>query len=42
LTHRATSPMIFADGALRAAKWLIERDPGAYTMADVLGLETQV
>ena len=40
LTHRATSPMIFADGALRAAKWLIERAPGAYTMADVLGLET--
>jgi 4-hydroxy-tetrahydrodipicolinate reductase len=28
----------FAKGALRAAEWLTGKDPGLYTMADVLGL----
>lgn len=42
LTHRATSPIIFAQGALKAAQWLSEKDAGLYTMRDVLGLgETQ-
>ena len=39
LTHRAASREIFARGALRAAKWIIGRPPGLYSMHDVLGLE---
>jgi 4-hydroxy-tetrahydrodipicolinate reductase len=38
LTHRATDRRIFARGALRAAHWLSGRDPGRYTIDDVLGL----
>ena len=38
LTHRATDRMTFARGALRAAAWLRGRQPGRYSMADVLGL----
>lgn len=38
LGHRAESRAIFARGALRAARWLVGRAPGRYTMADVLGL----
>ncbi len=38
LTHRATSPDIFAHGALVAAAWLRGRGPGRYTMRDVLGV----
>ena len=38
LTHRATDRKIFAAGALRAAKWVIGRSPGLYSMQDVLGL----
>jgi 4-hydroxy-tetrahydrodipicolinate reductase len=38
LTHRATSREIFARGALRAAKWIIGKPPGLYSMQDVLGL----
>jgi 4-hydroxy-tetrahydrodipicolinate reductase len=36
LTHRATSRDVFAHGALRAAKWIVSRSPGLYTLADVL------
>lgn len=38
LAHRATDRMIFARGALRAAKWLMETRPapGCYSMLDVL------
>ena len=39
LTHRATSRDTFAKGALRAAKWLLGRPAGLYTMQHVLGLE---
>ena len=39
LTHRATSPMIFAQGAVKAAQWLNDKKPNLYTMRDVLGLE---
>jgi 4-hydroxy-tetrahydrodipicolinate reductase len=39
LTHRATSRTIFAQGALRAAKWAAGRPPGLYSMRQVLGLE---
>jgi 4-hydroxy-tetrahydrodipicolinate reductase len=38
LTHRAMSREIFARGALRAAKWIINQPPGLYSMQDVLGL----
>ena len=36
LTHRSTSPTIFANGALQAAEFLLDREPGRYTMRDVL------
>jgi 4-hydroxy-tetrahydrodipicolinate reductase len=38
LTHRAASRDIFARGALRAAKWIVGKPPGLYSMQDVLGL----
>jgi len=38
LTHKAGSRGIFAGGAVRAAVWLQGKDPGLYSMADVLGL----
>jgi 4-hydroxy-tetrahydrodipicolinate reductase len=38
LTHRAASREIFAGGALRAAKWIVRKPPGLYSMKDVLGL----
>lgn len=38
LTHRAVDRMTFAHGAVRAAKWLVGRKAGLYSMADVLGL----
>jgi 4-hydroxy-tetrahydrodipicolinate reductase len=38
LTHRAEDRALFAKGALRAALWAHDRQPGYYTMADVLGL----
>jgi len=39
LTHRATDRTIFAAGALKAAKWVANREPGLYSMQDVLGLQ---
>ena len=39
LTHHAASRGIFALGALRAAKWVINKPPGLYSMLDVLGLQ---
>ncbi len=36
LTHRASTPDIFADGAIKAALWLRNQKPGRYGMADVL------
>jgi len=38
ITHRASSRETFARGAVRAAEWLRDRDPGLYDMQDVLGL----
>ncbi|NVB84763.1 MAG: 4-hydroxy-tetrahydrodipicolinate reductase [Kofleriaceae bacterium] len=37
ISHRATSRVIFAAGALRAAAWVVDKPPGRYTMLDVLG-----
>lgn len=39
LSHIATDRAIFAKGALKAALWGQGRHPGAYDMADVLGLK---
>ena len=39
LTHRAHSREIFARGAVRAAHWVVDKAPGLYGMADVLGLK---
>lgn len=38
LSHLAENRMIFANGAVKAAEWLIGKGPGRYTMAQVLGL----
>ncbi|WP_041421781.1 4-hydroxy-tetrahydrodipicolinate reductase [Shewanella sediminis] len=38
ITHKASSRMTFANGAMRAASWLAEEDPGLYDMQQVLGL----
>ena len=38
LVHRASSRDVFAQGALRAAKWLVGKPARAYQMVDVLGL----
>ena len=39
LTHKAASRDIFARGAVRAVQWAMDKKPGLYSMADVLGLE---
>jgi 4-hydroxy-tetrahydrodipicolinate reductase len=38
LSHRAEDRAIFANGAVRAALWGKGRQPGHYSMADVLGI----
>lgn len=38
LTHRATNRGVFASGAVTALEYLIDKEPGLYTMYDVLGL----
>ncbi len=38
ITHKASSRMAFARGAVRAAVWLAGRSGGRYDMQDVLGL----
>ena len=38
LTHKAGSRTIFARGAVRAARWAFGREPGLYSMRDVLGV----
>ncbi len=38
LTHRAGSRETFAEGALRAAHWVMDQPAGLYGMEDVLGL----
>lgn len=37
-SHLAENRGIFAKGAIRAAEWLLGKDPGRYTMPEVLGL----
>jgi 4-hydroxy-tetrahydrodipicolinate reductase len=38
--HRAADRRTFARGALRAARWVVGRAPGLYSMRDVLGFES--
>lgn len=38
ITHKASSRMTFANGAIRAAAWLMQHPHGLFDMQDVLGL----
>ena len=38
ITHKASSRMIYANGAVRAANWLYDKPSGLYSMQDVLEL----
>jgi len=38
ITHKASSRLTFANGAVRAAKWLMTHDTGLFDMQDVLDL----
>jgi len=38
VSHKASSRLVFARGAVRAALWTKGRAPGLYSMRDVLGL----
>lgn len=40
ISHKASSRMAFASGAVRAARWLAGRDAGLYDMQDVLDLRS--
>ena len=39
LTHKAADRKVFANGALRASKWIIGKPAGLYGMDDVLNLK---
>jgi len=39
ITHKASSRMAFAKGAVRAARWLMGKDSGMFDMQDVLALK---
>jgi 4-hydroxy-tetrahydrodipicolinate reductase len=39
ITHKASSRATFAQGAVRAARWLQQQPAGVYDMQDVLGLK---
>ena len=39
ITHKASSRMTFANGAVRAASWLMDQDTGLFDMQDVLDLK---
>lgn len=41
LTHKASSRDTFANGALRAARWVLGQPAGLYDMQDVLGLKSR-
>ncbi|MEQ9115328.1 MAG: 4-hydroxy-tetrahydrodipicolinate reductase [Rickettsiales bacterium] len=38
INHTALDRELFAEGAIKAAKWLRDKSPGLYSMKDVLGL----
>jgi 4-hydroxy-tetrahydrodipicolinate reductase len=39
IAHKASNRHIYASGAIKAAKWVVGKEPKLYTMRDVLGLE---
>lgn len=39
LTHKASSRAVFARGAVRAAEWVIGKEPQLYSIREVLGLD---
>ena len=39
IKHSALSRQTFAQGAVRAAKWLVQQEPGCYDMMDVLAIK---
>jgi 4-hydroxy-tetrahydrodipicolinate reductase len=39
ITHKASSRLTFAKGAVKAANWLKDKPPGLYDMQDVLALK---
>lgn len=39
LTHKAADRKVFAQGALRAAKWIVGKSAGLYDMSDVLNFK---
>jgi len=39
ITHKASSRLTFAKGAVKAASWVIGKPPGLYDMEDVLGFK---
>ena len=42
ITHKASSRLTFAKGAVHAAQWLHGKTPGLYSMVDVLNLKLNV
>ena len=38
IVHKASSRMTFANGAVRAARWIVDQGKGLFDMQDVLGL----
>ncbi len=38
ITHKASSRMTFAKGAMRATHWIVQQEKGLFDMQDVLGL----
>jgi 4-hydroxy-tetrahydrodipicolinate reductase len=40
ISHKASSRLTFAKGALRAAQWILAQEKGLFDMQDVLGLRT--
>ena len=40
ITHKASSRMTFAQGAVRSAMWIMDKPPGLYDMQDVLGFRS--
>ena len=37
ITHKSSSRLTFANGAVRAAQWLADKSPGLYDMQDCFG-----
>jgi len=40
ITHKSSSRMTYAQGSIRAARFLIDHEKGLFDMQDVLGLKT--